>query len=100
MYYNVYFQNNLALSSVNCFSVVMESGEEYRSAFVNLADGINDRLSKAEALLTMMHSSHDLSDEVISESTLAILDLVQGARTLYHRQWEKIRERCIGNQCI
>lgn len=74
----------------------MEQGKLRR--LVDLADGIESRLNKADALLTVLRSTRTstVNDEVMHEYIQTVQDLVGETRALKRELWEEMLKQCGG----
>lgn len=65
---------------------------------VDLADGIESRLTKADSLLTVLRSTRTstVNDEVMHEYVQTVQDLVEETRELKRQLWEEILRQCGG----
>jgi hypothetical protein len=72
----------------------MEQGKLRR--LVDLADGIESRLTKADSLLTVLRSTRTstANDEVMHEYIQTVQDLVEETRELKRELWEEILRQC------
>lgn len=65
---------------------------------VDLADGIESRLAKADALLAVLRSTRTstVNDEVMHEYIQTVQDLVDETRQLKQQLWEEMLKQCGG----
>lgn len=69
--------------------------ERELAELVDLADAVEARLNKAEALLTVIRntSTSNLNDEVVHGYAQTIQDLIKEAHAGQHRLWQTTLER-------
>lgn len=65
---------------------------------VELADGIESRLTKADALLTVLRSTRTstVNEEIMHEYIQTVQDLVGETRALKRELWEEVLRQCGG----
>lgn len=77
------------------FWAVREEKDEYGSdlpAHLALADVINDKLTKAEALSWLLHGAGDCPEHARSVTAQLIAELIGEALAAHEKQWDNLRQ--------